>query len=225
MNDDTEIMESACSRAVDAGATVAGYIPVSLLKDCPSAISDGNPEFVYNSGSFLIIGLYHSPEIPEMDFREKGKGTPGDQEMEGILTRIFTWLTLVHGKKAKVIPYQIYDGGIYLKDAAVLAGMGVVGRNNLVLVPGYGPLIRFRALWTDLEPGNPDNRKIPLPCSICGKLCMKNCPMNAFPNGSYSRTLCLKRMDLDKAESDEKKMPAVHCRMCELTCPAATMMR
>ncbi len=47
------------------------------------------------------------------------------------------------------------DGGIYLKGAACLAGIGVMGRNNLVIVPGYGPGVRFRAIRVDLAVPGP----------------------------------------------------------------------
>jgi epoxyqueuosine reductase len=36
--------------------------------------------------------------------------------------------------------------GIYLKDAAVLAGFGCIGMNNLMITPQFGPRQRIRVL-------------------------------------------------------------------------------
>jgi len=37
-----------------------------------------------------------------------------------------------------------------LKDAAVLAGLGCIGKNNLLLTPEYGSRVRLRAFTIDL---------------------------------------------------------------------------
>jgi hypothetical protein len=41
------------------------------------------------------------------------------------------WLEEQLGIKAYSLPYQIEFGGAFLKDSVHLAGLGVIGRNNL----------------------------------------------------------------------------------------------
>lgn len=85
-----------------------------------------------------------------------------------------------------------------------MAGIGVMGRNNLAIVPGYGPGVRFRAIRVDLAvPG-------------CPGYCTRACPMDAFAAGRYSRERCMARMDADKASG---RAQIDHCRECELACP------
>ncbi|MGC9435509.1 MAG: hypothetical protein ACP5C4_05415 [Methanomicrobiales archaeon] len=215
MTSDRGIMEAAVDRACTLGADVAGWVPASRLTGSPSAVAEGGG-FSTENGSFLVLGLAHPPEKPELDYWEEGRGTPGDRMLGWMAADIGRWLADAHGREARVIPYQIYDGGIYLKDAAVLAGLGVMGMNNLVLVPGHGPRIRFRALWTDLEPGEPDIADLESPCEGCDRPSLSACPMDAFPDGEYSRSRCMERMNQDRASTT----PVDHCRICELSCRA-----
>jgi len=216
MTSDREMMEAAVERARMPGAGVAGWVPASRLTDSPSAVATGVHPPV-DHGSFLVLGLAHPPGKPELDYWQAGRGTPGDRTLARIAAGIGRWLADVHGRETRVIPYQIEDGGIYLKDAAVLAGLGVMGMNNLVLVPGHGPRIRFRALWTDLEPGEPDIVDLGSPCEGCDRPCQPACPMDAFPDGEYRRSRCMERMNQDRAAT----APDVdHCRICELVCLA-----
>ncbi len=221
---DHQIMDALLAKALTLGASVAGFVPAHLLIECPSAQCAGPQGLAHNSGSVVVLGLYHDPEHPEMDWWEEGRSTPGDRILYGITTALSRWLREAYGREAHDIPYEVSAGGIYLKDAAVLAGLGVFGKNNLVIVPGFGPRIRFRALWADLEGEMLPVPECPSPCIVCSLLCQKHCPQQAFPGGHYNRERCLSRMDADKAavaspDPDTMQKKVVnHCRNCELFC-------
>ncbi len=216
MTGDADILQETIRHALRLGADVAGTTPATLLINCPSALADNNQGRRKDHGTYIILGLYHDPATPEMDHWEEGRGTPGDRQLAAIGRDLAGWLHTTHEIGAKLIPYQLYDGGIYLKDAAILAGVGIMGRNNLVLVPGYGPEIRFRAVWVDIESEPPEPPTITLPCTKCPGYCISSCPMQAFETGRYSRERCMQRMDADKSRKDEM---IEHCRACELACP------
>ena len=119
-------------------------------------------------------------------------------------------------------------GGLFLKDAAVLAGLGIIGKNNLLLHPEWGPRIRLRSLLIegDLRPNMPIEGFFP--CETCDTLCQKACPQNAFSSGAYHRPGCVAQIDADSAHKvpggaiDENGKPVLvikYCRSCELTCP------
>ena len=217
MPDDREIIKTALRRARTLGADVAGAVPAARLIDCPSAVADGHRGSQADRGAYLILGLSHDPEHPELDLWEEGRGTPGDRILGKIGRELVRWLQETYGVRARVIPYRLEDGGIYLKDAACMAGIASMGKNNLALVPGYGPRIRFRAVWVDLESPGEDLPGHGLPCAGCEEDCVRACPMDAFAAGRYSRERCLARMNADKAPGGGR---IDHCRACELACPA-----
>ncbi|HUU76008.1 MAG TPA: hypothetical protein VMV55_03965 [Methanoregula sp.] len=226
MANKSQILDDLLEKALELGASVAGYVPAENLRDCPSAQAAGTQGVQTFSGTIVVLGLYHDPQKPEMDWWEEGRGTPGDRMLREINRKLTAWLRENHSITARDIPYQIYDGGIYLKDAAVLAGLGYIGRNNLLITPDFGPRVRFRALWVDIDAGQSIKRAMEIPCDNCDHPCEMECPQNALEDGRYSRPRCMARMDADKAApardvgEDGKKRPVDHCRVCELVCPA-----
>jgi epoxyqueuosine reductase len=117
---------------------------------------------------------------------------------------------------------------VFLKDAAVLAGLGVIGRSNLLVTPQWGPRTRFRALLVegDLEPTGPIQDFYP--CESCAELCHLACPRDAFSTGAYHRPACIQQIDADVAgrgsggepwQDGRPKLVIKYCRACELACP------
>lgn len=216
MPDDPEIIRTAIRKAHELGADVAGAVAAARLIGCPSATAEGEKGSKEDRGTYIVLGLHHDPGYPELDLWEAGRGTPGDRILGEIGKSLVRWLKEEYGLRAHLIPYRIGDGGIYLKDAASLAGIGRMGRNNLVLVPGYGPRVRFRAIWADLEAPEWNLPEGDLPCAGCKEPCTRACPMDAFSSGRYSRERCMARMDADKTTGRGR---IDHCRACELACP------
>lgn len=69
-------------------------------------------------------------------------------------------------------------GQVSLRHAAVAAGLGAFGGNNLVLHPRFGCRTVFTALLTDLGlPSDPP--VVENPCTDCG-LCVQGCPGKAL---------------------------------------------
>ncbi|KQC03713.1 MAG: hypothetical protein APR53_04685 [Methanoculleus sp. SDB] len=230
MTGEQQIMKYLLQKARTRGASVAGYVPAELLRDCPSAQAAGPQGFQTFSGTIVVLGLYHDPEKPGMDWWEEGRSTPGDRMLRRIIRELIVWLKEEFGIAAAEIPYQISDGGIYLKDAAVLAGIGYIGENNLVITPDFGPRVRFRALWVDIDTEPPALQKQETPlCDTCDRPCKAQCPQHAFSGGHYSRERCAARLNTEKEQSARKqgggkKSPHVPCRICELVCPAGTVL-
>ena len=70
------------------------------------------------------------------------------------------------------------SGYVSLRHAALAAGLGNFGRNNLVLHPQMGSKVVFTAIVTDLdiEPDIPIEEKICIDCDIC----VNQCPVSAL---------------------------------------------
>jgi len=140
---------------------------------------------------------------------------------------IALWLKKEFTTDALSLPYHVEKGGIFLKDAAVLAGLGTIGMNNLLITPEFGPRVRFSALVVDMELKSSSQIDF-APCESCDMRCRQVCPQKAFRSGAYSRTFCNEQMEIDMTgkaivEQPEKKdLPSEYikyCRACELACP------
>ncbi len=189
--------------------------------------------------SVLVIGLSHSKDQPELDWWD-GRGTPGNRRLINIIKRTSHQVEDRLKIQTQKLHYYVEKGGIFLKDAAVLAGFGCIGKNNMLVTPLYGPRIRLRALFlnSEIRPTGPINFD---PCLACNVHCRKICPENAMNekvsnfksiefseclpgrDGAYSRELCNVRMEKDVTESyknDDGKQPIIkYCRKCEFVCP------
>jgi epoxyqueuosine reductase len=138
------------------------------------------------------------------------------------------WLLKEHGLNAVPLPYHVENGGLFLKDAAVLAGLGIVGRNNLVVHPQWGPRVRWRSLLIREALAPTSALQGFAPCDTCDGFCHKACPAAAFAQGGYHRPPCLRQMNKDEAQPGQMSEPDFHgrrhavikyCRACELACP------
>jgi epoxyqueuosine reductase len=227
-------------RAVELGATGAGIVSIDALTHAPSyelaARSPDLPAVVWPEGArtVVVIALAHPREHPELDWWSGRIDPPGNRLLAAIVGGLCEWIPRTFGIACVHLPYHVEKGGIYLKDAAVLAGLGSIGRNNLLVVPGYGPLVRLRALTLDVA--LPSTGPVALdPCAGCPAPCQAACPRGAFGEyerleteragpvglpGGFSRTACFLQMDADIAVAGD---PAVirYCRACELSCTGA----
>ncbi len=215
-------------KAKTFGASLAGLANIASVLDSPSYRIYGNARFSADGNSLLVIALAHPGTEPSLDWWDGKKGgSPGDRKLINIAGRLAECVREEFNIKAQPLPYHVEKGGIFLKDAAVQAGLGVIGANNLLITPEYGPCVRLRALSLDakLTPTGPIDFS---PCSSCDMPCRRVCPQKAFTQGSYSRDLCMHQMSMDEAnrailEKEVGEGPpracVRYCRACELACP------
>jgi len=177
--------------------------------------------------SVLVLGLHHPEDNLPLDWWD-GDNTMGNRQLMEISDALRQWVKEEHGLDALPLPYHVESGGVFLKDAAVMAGLGIVGRSNLLINSEWGPRIRFRSILIEGEL----ELTRPLvgfsPCESCGEACYAACPQNAFSTGAYHRPKCIAQMNADMAnripgeEIDENGSPGSivkYCRACEFACP------
>jgi epoxyqueuosine reductase len=178
--------------------------------------------------SILVLGLHHPEDDPRLDYWERGN-TWGNRRLRDIGDMVQHWLRWTHHLASHHLPYHVEKGGVFLKDAAVLAGLGIIGRNNLLIHPQWGPRIRLRAIL--LENEFPPTAALTgfSPCDDCRIFCQKACPRKAFPKGAYNRQLCNAQMNADlqnkvpygELQDNGKRERVIrYCRLCETACPA-----
>lgn len=185
------------------------------------------PEWPAEARSVLVLGLKHPEEEPRLDWWGRGN-TLGNRRLMEISDRVIAWLRERCDMGAVQLPYYVERGGVFLKDAAVLAGLGIVGRNNLFLHPKWGPRIRLRGILIQADLAPTRLRESFSPCETCDEPCRRACPMKAFADGAYSRDRCGGQMRLNEsrpapdpdAGADESgELVIQYCRKCELACP------
>ena len=134
------------------GASVAGIASVEALKNSPSHVvfekldgfdrvrpmdpgdaAPGQTAWPVNAGSAVVVGVEHSEDKPELDWWQEGLrgGTLGNRILMDITSKLANWLEKGTGYKTYKLPYHFERGGIFLKDAAVVAGLGCIGKKNL----------------------------------------------------------------------------------------------
>ncbi|MEW5723917.1 MAG: hypothetical protein AB1896_12465 [Thermodesulfobacteriota bacterium] len=213
--------EEVLEKALALGADLAGLAAPSDLRSAPSYKCYPEAAWPGEVRAVLVLALAHPEDRPELDYwglvPAAGRGgTEGDRILRAVADGLAEWLAREHGRAARPLPYHVERGGVFLKDAAVLAGLGVIGRNNLLLTPGFGPRVRLRAVFLDFDPGRTEPAAFN-PCPGCPTPCLSACPREALAGGVYRRAKCGVQMGLDEAAAAGG--PVRYCRACELACP------
>ena len=261
---ESQMADRIIEKAKALGASLAGFADVKALKTAPAFVfapkmpswqgvgSRENElgllpgEVLWPDGvrSVLVIAVEHPVDRPEMDWWIDKVNPPGNRVLIAIIKELYDWISNTFAIGSFHFPYHVEKGGIYLKDAAVLAGLGSIGKNNMLVTPEHGPLIRLRALA--LAAAIPSTGPIDFdPCANCKAPCRKVCPQGAFNEqiykieeyhlehlpgrtGVFSRPTCNVQMqdDIDsavegQAEGFDQPVTLVkYCRRCEMACPA-----
>jgi len=251
MKSEGKVEKIMVEKALELGASLAGIASIKDLKASPSfEIYSKRPfyeEYDPESRDFhkfkgiewrdehrsaLVWALSHPASEPVLDWWSmKVKGfTRGNGIMRLQSRKLRIWMGEELGIKALSLPYQVEYGGTFLKDAAHLAGLGVIGKNNLLVTPEFGTRVRLRGIFmeAELEPTGPIDFD---PCNGCDMPCHKVCPQDAFRSGSFERVFCKEENDKRYANEEmldgsimgieEPSLVMKPCRFCEFACPVA----
>ncbi|MEO0072715.1 MAG: hypothetical protein ABIK10_04670 [candidate division WOR-3 bacterium] len=81
---------------------------------------------------------------------------------------------------SQIVDWQTQRGHLSHKRIAVQAGLGWLGRNNLLVTKEYGAQVRLTTILTNIEfPLSVFLKSIPFSCGECEK-CLKGCPASAI---------------------------------------------
>lgn len=251
-------------KARQSGLSLAGFASVDDLQAAPSVVFSQhlpsvdkvavtledeiglNPAKVRwpaQAKSLLAVALEHPEDKPELDWWCGKKSPPGNTLLIDAVTALCDWIPANFNIDVYHFPYFIEQGGIYLKDAAVMAGLGCIGRNNLMVTPEFGPRVRLRAMALSVPMPSTGPSGFD-PCVRCDAPCRKACPQHAFDDqihspdvcnqtslpgrdGNYARPTCYIQMRKTHDEAREQLTEGFSqpvkvvksCRRCEWSCP------
>jgi epoxyqueuosine reductase len=264
MTNSLKVSSAILQKAKELGASLAGIARVADLKTAPSftfapkmphagegigtrktdsGLKPGEVAWPDNARSMVVIAVLHPEDEPEMDWWFGRKDPPGNRILAKICRDLCPWIEERFGIQTVHLPYHVEKGGTYLKDAAVMAGLGCIGKNNILVTPEFGPRVRLRALTVDADLFATGPRQFD-PCKDCREFCRRACPQKAFETrqytpeqygqnmlpgreGNYSRPVCNVQMEKNNDTAKEQKVDGFddpvkiikYCRRCELACP------
>jgi epoxyqueuosine reductase QueG len=145
--------------------------------------------------------------------------------LDGNGYRIATALT-AQGHPSVWIPRDGYGSIGVLKEkpvaffshrhAALLAGLGNFGTNNVLLTPQFGPRVRFASIFTTVDlPANP---VIDYPLCIRCLRCVHVCPVKALPGERYPEGLTDRKACATRSEALSTRYISP-CGLCIRICP------
>ena len=222
-------------KAYELGADLAGLAPAMSVVNSPAhrvfaatgSTIDGDDAGMSPDGTLVgppvdsegktvvVLALAHPRSTPELDYFSPKGNTPGNSILIGIARDLIRWFDAVEGVRARSLHYTVERGGVFLKDAAVMAGLGSIGRNNLLVTPQFGPRVRLRGLLVDA--GLPGDSPIDFdPCADCADYCRAACPRHALDDAvempaanslvglparddHYRRSRCMLQMNEDRS--------------------------
>lgn len=110
---------------------------------------------------------------------------------------------------------------------AYLAGVGFVGRNNMIITERYGSYVFLGEIITDLDLECQDARTLAditkyEECGACDR-CQKECPTKSINKHRINPNICLSYITQKKDISDQEikllKGNVFGCDFCQLICP------
>jgi epoxyqueuosine reductase len=116
---------------------------------------------------------------------------------------------------SQLIDWQNQKGAISHKHLGQIAGLGWIGRNNLLVHPKYGSQMRYNTVFTDmpLEPTAPDPQ---FGCGTCRE-CIGACPAGAIADqpGDFDHQGCFAML---KQFRNQRNVGQYICGLCVKAC-------
>lgn len=154
-----------------------------------------------------------------------------------IYTKRLDYHRVVRGYLDKICAFIESQGGnaIPLVDSntlperyiAYLAGVGFIGRNNMIITEKYGSYVFLGEIITDLELASKDKRHFEqigeyAECGEC-RICYGECPSHSINAHKITPNICLSYITQKKEISEQEisllKGNVFGCDFCQLKCP------
>ena len=211
--------------ALDLGADLCGIAPVERFEKAPKGF---HPKDLFPQAKSAVV---IAKRMPEGVFCCASSVVPYTVAMQMILmdvTRI-SWqlsdrIERLYGAVAMPVPAEPYDSWdeercegqalLSFRHAGWLAGLGVLGKNNLLVNGQYGNRLGLGVLLLDLAVEG-DPMVVSSFCPPSCRLCLDTCPVAALNGTGINQKLCRSRSH----GKTRKGEPLYTCNACRRVCP------
>ena len=185
--------------AVELGADQVSFL---ALKDYVSPASPDPRRYLPGLSSFIIFafrelrGAYMNQSIMRME-----AGSAVDTGWEHLEFRLGKYLESTYDVDVMPVPqHRPFEitvetrsriiGPVSIRHLAVQSGMGVFGRNTLVVHPKWGSMVRYGVFLTTASVDSDPPLENFNPCQNCSYRCVENCPAKAIEDGIVKQNRC-----------------------------------
>lgn len=189
----------------------AGFSPTDSFPACKSVITFGKalPKGLTMVDSRLIYGHYNAFICSEVDAIALRVAKQLEERFAALAVPMPCDAPYEHWEPERLTG----KGLLSMKHAAVLSGLGQIGKNSLLINPQYGNLLTIGAILTNLEL-QPDELCKDTCIKGCTK-CVDACPVHAIGEGMVNQTLCRPNTYGKTARGFD----TVDCNRCRTSCP------
>lgn len=205
------------------GADLCGISPVERFVDAPEGF---HPHKIYPGAKSVIVFAVKEAESPLYSTSFIPYTFMSDKILEKVFDVTIAMVGALEKKGLIAVPvpsepYEYWDkekmtgkGILSLKHAGYLAGLGVMGRNTLLVNKTYGNLIRLGAILTNAKLEG-DTIQDFVFCNDSCNLCINSCPGEAIDNNHVAQWKCRP----NSVYTNEKGYTLYVCNNCRKVCP------
>ncbi len=211
-------------KAIEAGADICGIAPVSRFQEAPKGF---HPCDILPDCRSVVVFACRFP-LGSLLAESNSPYTLVRNMMVGKLDRISCGLAFELENEGitsipipSADPYDYWDpehnhgrGILSLKHSGVMAGLGVMGKNTLLMNDRYGNMMWLGAVLVtvDLEPDPlADYEVCPEKCTLC----IDSCPQHALDGTIIDQKLCRERSNTNSSGGGW----VLSCNTCRKICP------
>ncbi len=188
--------------------------PTLLLKGCKTVISLAYPYPSQNPGTpeGFTVSRYSQPTKEDYHFRLKGLCG----ELVNVMGEIYP------GAHSKIC---VDSAPILEKSFAVCSGIGFVGKNNMLIIPGHGSYFYLAEILTTAHVGFVSMEPMENQCGTCTR-CIDSCPTGALEKPFYlAASKCISYLTIEHKGRTKRDMGRkmgscfFGCDRCQEVCP------
>lgn len=213
--------------ALRNGAHVAGFATAEDFVEAPEGFRP--TDIMPKAKSVIVLGkaLSKGTVLSDNKVVYTAQGDTIVKDLDSLASKVAHYIESLGGIAVPIptdAPYFHWEeerkhgmGILSHRHAAVKAGLGIIGKNSLLVTPQYGSRITLVSILTDLVlPA--DTRVAENLCPESCTLCIKTCPVGALQeNRTTEQIRCRSNAGTTSARGHE----LTNCWKCRAVCPSA----